>query len=285
MKKIAGELRYSRFTVPYRVYGEGRDTIFCLSGAKQTMSAWRSFVSYFHKDFRIVVFDMPGQGRAKVLSGSNRVTLDEQIDVVHALVAEVGLVSGAESFIVGGSWGSIVAAAYAAKYPKVFTRLALGSFGTKPNVVLQSVIDDVKVMIEEGRGKEIAPLMIERFGQFIPGSLKRLIVSQFESMSEEQYRSLYEHALFVTEMGDLNNYVDLSKIQVDTLVVMGQHDTIMDLFDAKKAAEKIPSSQYIVVKGAGHFLHWEREDILDVYRAFFTREAETSQELLQVINS
>lgn len=283
MKKIAGELCFNRFVVPYRVYGNGQDTILCLSGAKQTMSAWRSFVSYFQKDFRIIVFDMPGQGRAKVLSGSNRITLDEQIEIVHALVGEIGLHQNAESFIVGGSWGSIVAAAYAARYPDVFTRLALGSFGTKPNVVLKQVIDDVKETIASGNGKAVAPIMIERFGQQIPDSLKRMIVSQFESMSEEQYLSLYEHAVFVTEMADLNDYIDLSKIKVKTLVVMGQHDTIMDLFDAKRASEKIPSCEYIVVKGAGHFLHWEREEILDVYRAFFTREDETSESLLRLI--
>ena len=99
MKKIVGELVVDRFVVPYRIYGEGRDTILCLSGAKQTMSAWRSFVSYFQRDFRVVVFDMPGQGRAQVTSGSNRVTLDEQIQVVHELVQEVGLFHDAESFM------------------------------------------------------------------------------------------------------------------------------------------------------------------------------------------
>ena len=93
----------------------------------------------------------------------------------------------------------------------MFTRLALGSFGTKPNVVLQSVIDDVKSMIEQGRGQDVAPLMIERFGQQIPESLKRMIVSQFENMSQEQYMSLYEHAVFVTEMGDLKDYVESLK--------------------------------------------------------------------------
>ena len=179
MKKVAGELNYGRFIIPFRVYGEGPDTIVCLSGAKQTMSAWRSFVSYFHREYRIVVFDMPGQGRAQILSGSAGVSLQEQVDVVHALTREIGLDAHAESFIVGGSWGSIVAAAYAAQYPDVFSRVALGSFGTKPNVVLKSVINDVRDMIDSGRGTEIAPLMIQRFGQKIPESLKRLITSQF----------------------------------------------------------------------------------------------------------
>ena len=88
-------------------------------------------------------------------------------------------------------------------------------------------------------------------------------------MSDQQFQSLYQHALSVIEMEDLTKYIDLSKIRVNTLVIMGQHDTIMDLFDAKKAAEGIPQGQYVVVKGAGHFLHWENDAILDVYRAFF----------------
>lgn len=280
MKKISGMIEYDRFIVPYRIYGDGPDTLLCVSGAKQTMSAWRSVVSCFFKEYRVVVFDMPGQGRSEIVSGSNRVALDEQIEVVHALVEHLNLQNHARSFIVGGSWGSIVAAAYVAKYPEVFDRTILGSFGTKPNVVLSSVIDDVKVMIETGRGQDIAGLMIERFGQNIPDTLKRMIITQFEAMSDQHYQSLYEHATFVTEMADLKDYVDLSKVTIPALVIMGQLDTIMDLFDAKKAAQLMPNSQYRVVKGVGHFLHWESEAILDIYRDFFEQEQRALQKVL-----
>ncbi len=51
MKTVKGELELGRFLVPYRIYGEAEKTIICISGAKQTMAAWRSFVSHFVDDY------------------------------------------------------------------------------------------------------------------------------------------------------------------------------------------------------------------------------------------
>lgn len=273
MKKLSGELQYGRFVVPYRKYGSAKKAIVCLSGAKQTMSAWRSFISYFHHEFSIVVFDMPGQGRAQITSGSPGVSLDEQVEVLNQVVLEVLDDTTAEKCVFGGSWGSIVAAAYAERHPEVFDRVILGSFGTKPNMVLNSIIDQVQLMIGDGCEKDIAPMMIEKFGQYIPEILKRQIISQFDKMTEAQFQSFYEHSVFVTKMGDLKELVNLKHIRVPTLVIMGQYDTIMDLFDTRKATQLIPQGEFLLIKGAGHFLHWEKDEILSVYEAFFLGKA------------
>jgi alpha-beta hydrolase superfamily lysophospholipase len=89
MEKVSGVLSYDRFKVPYRKYGSANKIIVCLSGAKQTMSAWRSFISYFHHEYSVVVFDMPGQGRAQILSGPAGVSLDEQVEVLNQVVLQV----------------------------------------------------------------------------------------------------------------------------------------------------------------------------------------------------
>lgn len=269
MDKTAGVFEYSRFLIPYRVYGHQEKVIVCVSGAKQTMSAWRSFISYFSKDYRILVFDMPGQGRSEILSGSAGVPLVEQVDVLHQLLSHLDIQSCHKRYLIGGSWGSIVSAMYAEHYPDMFHRLILGSFGTKPNSVLSSIIDQVQFYIEGGRGSEIAPMMIDKFGQYIPDSLKKQIISQFENMSDQQYQSFYEHSVFVTKLGDLKSHLNLELIKVPTLVVMGQFDTIMDLFDTRKATTLIPEGRFKLIKGVGHFLHWEQPEILSIYEAFF----------------
>lgn len=272
MFKDSGVLEYSRFQIPYRIYGDKENVIVCVSGAKQTMSAWRSFISYFSKDYRIIVFDMPGQGRSEILSGSPGVPLLEQVDVLHNLLLHLNIESYQRRFLIGGSWGSIVSAVYAEHHPDTFHRLILGSFGTKPNAVLSSIIDQVQVYIQEGKGSEIAPMMIERFGQYIPESLKRQIVLQFNNMSEQQYQSFYEHSVFVSKLGDLKEHMNLQKILVPTLVVMGQFDTIMDLFDTKSSTKLIPEGRFHLVKGVGHFLHWEQSSVLPVYDDFFAED-------------
>lgn len=275
MQKMAGHIEFDRYRVAYRCYGNRADDnvgkapraqILCLSGAKQTISAWKSFVNRFRNDYQILVFDMPGQGRSEILSGNPGLDLDEQIAVIHHMLGEFPF-SG-ERYICGGSWGSILAATYAARYPDMFQRAILGSFGTRANPVLQSVIEDVRTLIDAGRSADIAPMMIERFGQHIPDHFQKQILKQFAHMSEAHFKALYEHSLLATRLKDLHQHVDFSQIRAETLVIMGQLDTIMDLFDSRKAAGIIPRSRYQLVKNTGHFLHWEREEILDIYAEF-----------------
>lgn len=273
MKKMSGEISVGRFIVPYRVYGDAEPVLICISGAKQTMSAWKSVVGRFHQHFRVAIFDMPGQGRSTICRGGPRIEIEEQLAVVRALVKITQADRSSHSILAGASWGAVVAAAYCDRYPNHFDQAVLGSFGTKPNIVLKGVIHQVQSLIDEGRAKDIAPMMIERFGQYIPDALKKQILIQFEHMSDEQFRAFYEHSLLVTEMEDLNHYVNLANIAADTLVIMGQYDTIMDLFDTKTAAAQIPNGEYRLVKGVGHFLHWEDDTVLDIYQAFFDRYA------------
>lgn len=279
MIKKTGILEYSRFSIPYRVYGNQEKVIVCISGAKQTMSAWRSFVSYFSKEYRVVVFDMPGQGRSEILHGPAGVPLDQQVDVLHQLLTHLNISECQQRYLVGGSWGSIVSAVYAENHPEMFHKIILGSFGTKPNSVLNAIISQVQVYIEEGRGAEIAPMMIEKFGQYIPDVLKKQILAQFNNMSDQQFRSFYEHSVFVTQLGDLKNHMNLNLIRVPTLVVMGQFDTIMDLFDTRKATKLIPLGRFQLIKGVGHFLHWEQPNILPIYESFFSESSKSLENI------
>ncbi len=272
MEKRAGVLVCEHYRVPYRLYGESDQVIVCVSGAKQTMSAWSSFVRYFKHEYSILLFDLPGQGRSQILKEGKEVPLSHQVDLIRRLCERLEVESYRSRYLIGGSWGSIVAAAFSADYPKVFDKLILGSFGTKPNCVLEGVIDTVQSYIEQGKGDEIAPLMIETFGQNISPSLKRQMLTQFKQMTLEQFEAFYQHSKTVRKLGDLKEHIELKEIQAPTLVVMGQCDTIMDLFDAKQAAARMQQAEFMVLPNVGHFLHWEQPSILKVYQDFFAKD-------------
>jgi pimeloyl-ACP methyl ester carboxylesterase len=52
----------------------------------------------------------------------------------------------------------------------------------------------------------------------------------------------------------------------------GEKDAIIDFADVKYLATQIPNCDIRIVKNAGHFLHLEREGILDIYDELFRRE-------------
>ena len=270
MKITKGEFQLGRFHVPYRVYGEAEKTIVCVSGAKQTMAVWRSFVSYFVPDYSVAVFDLPGQGRSKILSGPLAVSLDEQVDVLHKVVCETRRDEPAH--LAAASWGTIVAAAYAARCPAAVDKMILGSFGARPSKTMLEVIKEGKRLVDQGESPQVGSLIIERFGQFIPDSYKSRIIEQFQQMSREQFLAFYAHSEFVESARDIKDFVDLQNIKASTLVINGQHDAILDLEDVERACAQIPQCEFRVISDAGHFLHFEQEGILDIYKEFLSRQ-------------
>lgn len=269
MRIIKGELNSGRFLVPYRIYGEAEKTIVCISGAKQTMAAWRSFVSHFVSDYSVVLFDLPGQGRATILSGSPSITFDEQIDVLLDVVNATN--RNGSVILAAASWGTIISAALASRYPKLVDKMILGSFGAKPSKEVINVIKKGQRLFNGNKTEEIAPLMIESFGQYIPESHKNQMIEQFRGMSRDQFLSFYEHCEFVEQASDIEDFVELKNIRATTLILSGEYDAILDQNDIAEASSKIPDCEFKVIPGAGHFLHWEQADILHTYSEFLAR--------------
>ena len=131
MKIRKGQIEVGRFLVPYRIYGDHGETIVCISGAQQTMAAWRSWVSYFSKEYIVVIFDQPGQRKGAILSGYDSISLDEQIEILHRIILRSGDTKRIN--LAGSSWGAIIAAAFASRYPENVDKIILGSFGVKPS--------------------------------------------------------------------------------------------------------------------------------------------------------
>jgi pimeloyl-ACP methyl ester carboxylesterase len=79
-------IKFDRFEIPYRVHGDTGPFIICVNGVQQTMAVWRSFIKHFSKNYKVIVFDFPGQGRAKIISGGSGVSIDEQVEILHEVI-------------------------------------------------------------------------------------------------------------------------------------------------------------------------------------------------------
>lgn len=268
MKVEKGELTSGRFRIPYRIYGDQPNTIVCISGAKQTMAAWRSFVSHFVQGYSVVVFDLPGQGRAVICEGSPAVEFSEQQQVLLDVISTAK--RGGNVTLAAASWGTIVAAAVASSHPQLVDKMILGSFGVSTNQAILEVIREGQRLFDEGRTDEIAPLMINTFGQQVPDSQKRQIIEQFSSMSEEDFLSFYAHCSFVKQSQSIESFIDLASIKAKTLIICGEHDVILDHDGIRQASLRIPHCVYKLIPDAGHFLHWEKPAILDTYSEFLS---------------
>ena len=257
-----GKLTIQRFVVPYRVYGAGAQTLVFINGVQQSMAMWHSFVRRFKESYRIVLFDLPNQGGGRVVTGSAHLSLEEQVDILTAVIEAT---SARDLLTVcSASWGGVIAMAYAVRYPRRLMSLILASMGTRAN---QKMID----MISQGLQSpvkdplEVAESLIEGIGQDLPVAMKNKIVSQFQHMGPEAFQAFLQHGSTVLSVRELSKVVDVSKVQCKTILLHGENDTIVDLDDVRYLAAEIPRADLRVIKGVGHFLHLEKEELLDVY--------------------
>ncbi len=248
--------------VAYRVYDNEGPHIICINGVQQSMAMWHSFILRYAPHYRLVLFDFPGQGKGRILSGPIFVTLDEQVDILHEVKKATG--TNNNMTICSASWGGIVAMAFASRYRNAVKKLCLASLGTKAN---DKMVETIRMgsKIEPHDRQKMADILIESFGQNLPDNLKKKIVNQFQTMSEESLRAFYEHGLFVISTKKIGDLINLANIAAETFLIHGEKDTIIDLEDVNFLASQIPHCEVKVVKDAGHFLHMEREDIFDVY--------------------
>ncbi len=266
MKTSKGVIQAGRFEVPYRVYGEHENLLVCVSGAMQTMSIWRSVVKRFTDVYTVVVFDMPGVGRSRILSGGAHVTVDEQLEVLDALIVHTR--GNGELVLAGSSWGTAIAASYAALKPDVVQHLLLSSFGMRPNAGMEYVVRRATELYGANDYAGGADLILEVFGRNLSGPYKQQIIAQFSGLSRDSAEVFYQHCANILKLGRLDEVVDLTRIKARTLIINGADDPIIDLEDMRLAKRLIPDCELRLIDNVGHFLHFEKPELLEEYADF-----------------
>lgn len=258
-----GVFQAGRFEIPYRVYGSDGPYLICLNGIQQTMAMWQGFVAHFAHDYRIVLFNFPGQGKARALLGPVRASLDEEVEIVDAVI-KTNNINHDVSFCTA-SWGGIVALAFASKHPYAVKCLLLGSIGTRPNRKMVDVIQKGCALDLNDR-EQFSALLIDSFGQNLPESIKKKITDQFRTITRETLQAFCQHGLEVISVRKLSDHIDLSRVSTETVLVRGEEDTIVDLADVAFLSSQLPNCQLKIIKNVGHFLHLERDEVFSVYR-------------------
>ena len=272
MKITRGEITVGRFLIPYRLFGQGSRFLVCVNGAQQTMAAWRPVVKYFSRDYRLLLFDFPGQGRAQIISGSALVTLDEQVEVLHQVLSAQN--APEKSIVAGASWGGVVVAAFASRFPHLVDKIILASFGIRVNEKLLQVIREGLQLNGTATGEQAAGVIIKYFGQHLNEAFKKKMVDQFKNIKKEHLENFHAHGQVLETAKHINEVVDLHSIKAQTLIINGEMDTVMDGDDIALAAAQIANCVVKIVPGVGHFLHNESDDVLSIYRDFLSLPSE-----------
>ncbi|MBN9398157.1 hypothetical protein BGO18_01745 [Candidatus Saccharibacteria bacterium 47-87] len=229
------------------------------------------------RGFTIIVPDLPGFGRGQHLKNYD---LDAYVEWLHDFIKKQKLVT--PPFLFGHSFGSIVCAAYAKKYPKTIKRLVL--------------VNPIGAPALEGPKKTMTKLAIAyyKIGAKLPQrsahrwlSARAIVrvmsiamvktpdkgLRTYVHHQHDRYFSRFHSAQSVLEAFTTSvshNVGDFAAdIPVPTLLIAGSLDDITPLSAQYGLVKKFPRATLKVIDHVGHLTHYETpERVAELTQAF-----------------
>jgi pimeloyl-ACP methyl ester carboxylesterase len=212
------------------------------------------------KKYRVIAFDRPGFGH----SGRPRSTIwtpAAQADLIAAALEEIGV---PQAIVLGHSWGTLVALAFAVKYPQKVQALILASGYYYPNARADVVILSPPAipLIGDLLSHTISPLLSRLMW---PVLLRKIfgpspVPEKFKEFPKEmavrpsQIRaSAAESALMIPSAHTLRKQYRL--LQMPVAIVAGAEDQLIESEQSAHLHRDIPHSTLRRVPGTGHMVH------------------------------
>jgi pimeloyl-ACP methyl ester carboxylesterase len=218
--------------------------------------SWHSFervLPYLPNSIRALALTQRGHGDASRPPAGYR-TYDFTTDVL----AFIDVLHLDAAVIAGGSSGGFVACRFAIDYPERTLGLVLiGSplrLRDKPTVLQMwnGTISKLTDPIDPGFMREFVE---STFTQPVPESFLETLVQESLKVPARVWKATLEGLL----EDDFSE--ELDKIKAPTLIVWGDHDTIVPRSDQETFVARIADSQLVVYPGAGHALYCEEPDL------------------------
>nr|WP_222132122.1 alpha/beta fold hydrolase [Pseudonocardia sp. C8] len=201
--------------------------------------------------YRLLAWDAPGYGDSPDPPPGTppETVMDRLAD------AALAVLDGTPAHVVGVSWGGVVATRMALRRPDLLRSLVLadstrGSGRTPEGRA--GMARRVEELAELGAGEFAA----RRAGRLVAPDAPAPVRARVEAIMAGVRPAGY--ALAAASMAATDHSADLARIGVPTLVVVGEHDVVTGVEEARALAAAIPGAGFALVPGAGHAANQEQ---------------------------
>jgi pimeloyl-ACP methyl ester carboxylesterase len=254
-------------SVGYRSGGSG-PVIVLIHGMAGSSATWRLVMPVLAEHFTVVAPDLVGHGESEKPRG------DYSLGAFASGVRDLLLALGHErATFVGQSLGGGVAMQFAYQFPERCERLVLvssGGLGDEVNVLLRLLaLPGAELVLPlactnwlHDAGVRVAG-WAAKIGLHTSPHLTELWQS-YGSLADAKTRTAFVHTLrsVVDVTGQRVSAADRLYLaaEVPTLIIWGDHDSIIPLEQGRAAHSAIPGSRLEIFEGTGHFPHCEHPD-------------------------
>jgi pimeloyl-ACP methyl ester carboxylesterase len=212
-------------------------------------------------DHRVIIFDRPGFGFSDRPRGQLW-TAAQQADLLHKALQQLGV---ERPVIVGHSWGTLVALAFASRYEEDTAGLVLVSgyyFWTlRPDVLL--VAPGAIPVLGDLLRYTVSPLLgwlqmpVLQWAMFSPSRVPvrfRAGYSPAMALRPSQIRATSVDGVLMIQ-GALALRDDYKSLTLPVVIIAGDGDKVVFKRRSEQLAMAIKGSELQIVKGAGHMAH------------------------------
>ena len=212
---------------------------------------------------RALTYDPIGVAPSDPLEGA--FSLEDAAADVFAVADAAGV---EQLDLVGTSLGGKVAIVAAAQRPDRVRRLVLLAASAVPSARARRVYS-----FFEAVARDVAP---ERFADAVaPFLFGRSFLSARPALVDDIVRAMRPdealRALMVAQaraLIDFDGCAALDAVAADCLCVAGAEDSLTDVIDVQRSAERLQRARFAVIDGAGHSLLLESAEVFELARAF-----------------
>ncbi|WP_430784631.1 2-succinyl-6-hydroxy-2,4-cyclohexadiene-1-carboxylate synthase [Virgibacillus flavescens] len=236
------------------------DPIILLHGFTGSTDTWTSFVSQLDTSFQVIAIDLPGHGKTCVSEPKS------MEDCCHDLKKIIDQLGYKKIHLLGYSMGGRTALSFAMMYPELINMLVLES--ASPG--LENENDAYERAAKDKRLSErLQNDGLESFVEFwenIPlfDTQKKLPLSTRQKIKQERLSQKAEGlAMSLTSMGtgvQPSWWDRLETFTSPVLLLAGEADHKFININ-KQMSNRLPNSNLVIVKNAGHAIHVEESEI------------------------
>ena len=253
--------------------GQGEPVIL-LHGFGGSTYAWRNVMPALAAAFRVVAIDLNGFGYTQRPRTFESYTREGQADLVLRVMDALGF---EKAHLMGHSYGGGLSLFIASRHPERVRSLVLvdSSAPTYSND-------------RRSRAASVKPLLGLYLRSFVlrPETVRKALLRSFHDDSLVTPELVQEYYERIRVEGVVDAYygltaptrtrpepVELEKIRVPTLVIWGAEDTLITAEAGRRAAERMPDSEFVVLEGVGHVPMEEKpQELLQAVLPFLERQ-------------
>ena len=238
----------------FEFHGNEGPCIVLMNGLFQSTENWLPVIRQL-KGFRILLYDMRGQGRSSV--PGTPCTPETHVEDLHGLLR---FIEWDSCSFAGMAGGAMVAQLFAVRYPHMVDKLILSNTAARMDYHCRAKIKSWMDSVQAGglllRAQVTIPwgfgstFMEEHPELLADATLERLMQ---KAPSRQAHIQLVEGLLMARDMRE-----ELKNVNCPTLVVSGDEDLIFPEKYGRELAMAIPGAQLEVLEGVGHSSHVEK---------------------------